>query len=136
MFSENFERICQGRGIKPGIACVKAGLKQNRAANWKATGALPKQDELAKLAMVLNCRVWEFFMDNEEVPFSDPIEASEYWAYLDSINPLSGATSYEIGDEEKNFISIYHKCNLLQRTKLMLLVYEFAEENGIEYEEC
>ena len=134
MFSENFERICKARGIKPGIACVQAGLKQNRAANWKATGALPKQDELAKLAMVLKCRVWEFFMDNEGVPFSDQVQAMEYWQYLDSINPYSGTTSVEIGDDEENFISIHRKCNLLQQTKLMLLVYQFAEDNGIAIE--
>jgi len=67
MFSENFERICEARGLKPGVACTRAGLKQGRAANWKSTGALPKQDELIKLAEVLTCAVSDFFAEDDTV---------------------------------------------------------------------
>lgn len=134
MFSENFERICSSRGIKPGPLCVKAGLKAGRAANWKNTGALPKEHELLALAKALECRVSDFFREDGEMAFSSREEAMEYWMYVDAINPFGGKMP-DLNDDENNFVTIYRKCKLLQQTKLMLLVYQFAEDNGIEYEE-
>ncbi len=67
MFYENFERICRERGLKPSRACIEAGMKANRSANWKTTSALPKQEELYALAGVLSCTVADFFDDGGQI---------------------------------------------------------------------
>lgn len=133
MFSENFERICASRGVKPGIACVNAGLKQGRAANWKNTGALPKEAELIALAKALKCRVSEFFLEAGEPQFRSQEEMIEYWTYVDSINPLGG--TIDLDDNESDFVGIYRKCTKRQKTQLMNAVFDFADSQLIDYED-
>lgn len=65
MFWGNFTRICEENGTNPSSVCLQAGMGKNRPYNWK-TGTLPKQEEMSKLAAVLNCTVADFFKGKDE----------------------------------------------------------------------
>ena len=95
MFYENFERICEMRGIKPSRACLEAGMKANRSANWKTSNALPKQEELYALADVLTCTVADFFTDDGEMRDPQGHRLSDYelslLEYFNQLDPMDQA---------------------------------------------
>ena len=135
MFYENFDRICRERKTSASAAAQAIGRAKNTAGGWKKNHTIPKEDELIALAKYLHCRVADFFREDGQVHFKSSEDMVEYWEYVNSINPLNVDGALDLDDDENDFVSIYRCCNKRQQAQLMVLVYEFAEENGIEYED-
>lgn len=132
MFYENFDKLCRIKGTSANAAAMAIGRAKGAAANWKANGTLPKEDELLALAAHLNCRVFEFFLENDRMPFRSRDEAIEYWTHVDEINPLTTEEPFpELDSNECDLVEVYRSCNKKQQMQLMLDVYSFAEENDI-----
>ena len=134
MFYENFDRICRERGTSASAAALAIGKAKNTAGGWKRNGTIPKEDELIALAKHLRCRVADFFREDGQVHFKSPEDMYEYWTYVNSINPLNVDSTFGLDEGESDFVDIYRSCNKRQQAQLMVLVYGFAEENGIDYE--
>ena len=135
MFYENFDRICKERKTSASAAALAIGKAKNTAGGWKRNGTIPKEDELIALAKHLHCRVADFFREDGQVHFKSREEMLEYWEYVNSINPLNVDSTFGLSDDEGDFVNIFRCCNKKQQKELMVLVYQFAEENGIEYED-
>lgn len=135
MFYENFDRICKERKTSASAAARVIGKAKNTAGGWKRNRTIPKEDELIALAKYLHCRVADFFREDGQVHFKSREEMIEYWEYVNSINPINTNPSFGLDDGESDFVDIYRSCNKRQQAQLMVLVYQFAEENGIEYED-
>ena len=135
MFYENFDRICKERKTSASAAALAIGKAKNTAGGWKRNGTIPKEDELIALAKHLHCRVADFFREDGQVHFKSREEMLEYWEYVNSINPLNVDSTFGLSDDEGDFVNIFRCCNKKQQKELMVLVYQFAEENGSEYED-
>ena len=158
MFYDNFERVCKERKSNPSRACLDAGMKVNRPANWKATGALPKQDELERLAKVLKCEVADFFRSETAPPkFHTVYDALAYQSCKDDEaykSALERMTSFETGVADEHIGCMSYKGELYfpdtdevyvvdlmgrlsrrQRHEFMDLVYDFADERGLDDKE-
>ena len=68
MFFDNFQRVCDERGVKPGRVCLNIGLSKNASSNWKSNHTIPKEDVLEKLAAELKCEVADFFRPETAPP--------------------------------------------------------------------
>lgn len=142
MFYENFDRICRERNTSASAAALAIGKAKNTAGGWKRNGTIPKEDELIALAKHLRCRVADFFREDGQVHFKSREEMIEYWEYIDSINPITDnkpqRVEYayvDLNQDESDFADVYRACTKKQQKELMVCVYQFAEENGIEYED-
>lgn len=127
VFYDNFERVCAERGIKPSRACSLAGLKTQRATNWKSSGALPKQEELSRLAEVLECDVADFFREKTKARFRNSQEALEYAAAVEE------AEAGGLTDDERDLLSFYRSLDRRGRAEFTICVMDFAEAHGVEY---
>lgn len=141
MFYENFDRICKERGTSPSRACVDAGMKQSRAANWKATKALPKQDELQKLANVLRCDVADFFRGETAPRFhtaEDAIrysiwqqEQRDYAAARTEMEPSEHRPGVELSDDEEYVIWFMRTLSRIDRHRFLDSLFEMQGNLGL-----
>ena len=87
MFWDNFERICHERDTNPTRVLKQLNLSPSKITLWKG-GSLPKQEILKILAETLNCRVEDFFSDDESLrepvkpENEDEHEIIEFYRYL------------------------------------------------------
>lgn len=123
MFYDNFERVCAEQRLKPSRACIMAGLKSGRAANWKKSGALPSQEELKLLADVLKCEVADFFRPETKRIHSTSQDALAAMA-MRELEPGG-----DLDENERELLRIYRKCDNRQRALFMVSTYKFEEEN-------
>jgi transcriptional regulator with XRE-family HTH domain len=156
-FYENYERLCRAKGTSPSRVALDIGRSKNAAANWKANGTIPKEDELEALAEHLGCEVSDFF-----VPEPRTKRASDYMAYymmlldrdvnaleamseeeeaLGAIGKLAASDAREadpqgevseLDDYQEDLLAVYDALDHRDKMKLMNLVYDFAEERGVE----
>lgn len=150
MFYDNFERVCKERKSNPSRVCLDAGLKVNRPANWKATGALPKQDELERLAKVLKCEVADFFRPETAPPkFHTVYDALAYQSCKDA-EARDSALETEVDDDdveecleydgriyfpdtdEYYVVALMTSLGRRQHHEFMNLVYDFVDERGLD----
>ncbi len=129
MFIENFERIARQAGKTPSGVCVEAGLHKNKSSYWKTHDALPKEEELERLAKVLQCTVSDFFRDPNKPRYRNEIEmmeakiASGEWEY---------ASEPGLDEYQQDFMKIYNSLAAKDRMLLMHRIYGFADEKGVE----
>lgn len=152
VFYENFERVCKERNISPSRACIEAGMRANRAANWKTSGALPKQEELQSLADVLNCDVADFFRSRTGAKFHTAYDALMYQELeeqrrryaegLTDIDPdpdpmydVEDTILVEAESDEGYVVSLMHRMSRRQIHDFMELVFDFADRNGLSEED-
>ena len=67
-FAENINRICAKRGTT--LTAVIKRIKNGQSAYTTAInkkGSIPNQEELLKLAEILECSVMDFFADEEDL---------------------------------------------------------------------
>ena len=75
-FATNFKRICNEKGTSPTRVCLDLGLSSNKVNLWN-NGSLPKPEVLARLAEKLDCKVMDFFADDEEEIENNGLELDE-----------------------------------------------------------
>lgn len=158
MFFDNFQRVCDERGVKPGRVCLNIGLSKNASSNWKSNHTIPKEDVLEKLAAELKCEVADFFRPETAPPkFHTVYDALAYQSYKDDEAYKSArerTTSFETGVADEHIGCMSYKGELYfpdtdevyvvdlmgrlsrrQRHEFMDLVYDFADERGLDDEE-
>lgn len=102
-FATNLKRICEERGTTPTRLCIELGLSTNKVSLWNK-GGIPKGEVMAKLAKKLNCRVMDFFADEEQVvPHADIV----------------------LDDDEKDIIRLFRMLDRKQRHEFMSKAYAF-----------
>lgn len=122
MFYENFERICKSEGISPSAAGLAIGVSKSTPSAWKKNGTIPKEDELKALAQHLHCSVADFFADDSRMRFGTSEESAINALYQTQDDAL------ELDENEEELLRIYAECSKKQRAKLMMLVFDFEEE--------
>lgn len=50
MYYENFQKLCESRGIKPSAVSRETGISTATLTSWKQGKYTPKQDKLQKIA--------------------------------------------------------------------------------------
>ena len=158
MFFDNFQRVCDERGVKPGRVCLNIGLSKNASSNWKSNHTIPKEDVLEKLAAELKCEVADFFRPETAPPkFHTVYDALAYQSCKDDEaykSALERTTSFETGVADEHIGCMSYKGELYfpdtdevyvvdlmgrlsrrQRHEFMDLVYDFADERGLDDEE-
>ena len=71
-FAENINRICAKKGTN--LTAVIKQIKNGQSAYTTAInkkGSIPNQEELLKLAEILECSVMDFFVDEEDLTKED-----------------------------------------------------------------
>lgn len=111
-FAENLKRICKDRGTST-TAVVKQ-LKNGQSSFTTAInkrGSIPNQEELLKLAEILNCSVMDFFVDEEDV------------------------SSINLKDEdEEDILRVYRSLSRRNKHEFMSMVYDFESLKQSELE--
>lgn len=113
MFFDNFFTICTSRGTTPSAACRDIGLQPNRASKWKHKGSIPTEEEMIALAAHLDCRVSDFFADDD----------------LDCLS-VENIDESELDGEEEDLLRIYRSLSKRNKIRLMGLVYDFEDSVG------
>lgn len=124
MFYDNFERICKERGTNPSRVCIVAGMGASRAANWKKSKALPKQDELARLADALDCEVADFFREKTKARYRSAEEA------IAAAEAAEAAERAGLSEDEEYVIDLMRSLDRRALHQFMLNVYSFGDEHG------
>ena len=155
MFFDNFQRVCDERGVKPGRVCLNIGLSKNASSNWKSNHTIPKEDVLEKLAAELKCEVADFFRPETAPPkFHTVYDALAYQsckddeAYKSALErmtaPETGVADEHIGcmsykgelyfpdTDEVYVVDLMGRLSRRQRHEFMDLVYDFADERGLD----
>lgn len=155
MFFDNFQRVCDERGVKPGRVCLNIGLSKNASSNWKSNHTIPKEDVLEKLAAELKCEVADFFRSETAPPkFHTVYDALAYQsckddeAYKSALErmtaPETGVADEHIGcmsykgelyfpdTDEVYVVDLMGRLSRRQRHEFMDLVYDFADERGLD----
>lgn len=123
MFYENFDRICKTQGTSPSAAAVAIGKARTLPAGWKKNHTIPKEDELKALAQHLHCSVADFFADDSGMRFGTSEESA-----INSLYQAQDNEAVDLDENEEELLRIYGECSKKQRAKLMMLVYDFEEE--------
>lgn len=117
MFYDNFERLCESRGLSPSRCAMQAGLGRTTPAGWKKLGTIPKQDVLEKLAKVLGCNVHDFFINNSD----------NSTVCINSKN--CGNTIYENDSEEEELLELFRSLPLRkQRLRFLVEAYDVVDK--------
>lgn len=155
MFFDNFQRVCDERGVKPGRVCLNIGLSKNASSNWKSNHTIPKEDVLEKLAAELKCEVADFFRPETAPPkFHTVYDALAYQsckddeAYKSALErmtaPETGVADEHIGcmsykgelyfpdTDEVYVVDLMGRLSRRQRHEFMDLVYDFVDERGLD----
>ena len=155
MFFDNFQRVCDERGVKPGRVCLNIGLSKNASSNWKSNHTIPKEDVLEKLAAELKCEVADFFRPETAPPkFHTVYDALAYQSCKDTEaynSALERMTSFETGvadeyadcmsykgelffpdSDEVYVVDLMGRLSRRQRHEFMDLVYDFVDERGLD----
>lgn len=123
MFYENFDRICKTQGTSPSAAAVAIGKARTLPAGWKKNHTIPKEDELKALAAHLHCSVADFFLDEGRMRFGTSEESA-----INNLYASASEDALELDENEEELLRIYGECSKKQRAKLMMLVFDFEEE--------
>lgn len=123
MFYENFERICKTAGVSPSAAGLAIGVSKSTPSAWKKNGTIPKEDELKALANHLHCSVADFFADDSRMRFGTSEESA-----VNALYQRADEDALELDENEEELLRIYAACSKKQRAKLMMLVFDFEEE--------
>lgn len=123
LFMKNFERICKAEGVSPSSAVIAIGRGKSTASDWKRNHTIPKEDELKALAQHLHCSVADFFADDGDMRFGTSEESA-----VNALYQAAGDEALDLDENEEELLRIYGECSKKQRAKLMMLVYDFEEE--------
>lgn len=110
-FATNLRRICQEKGTTPTRLCIELGLSTNKVSLWNK-GGLPKPEVLVKLAQKLECRVMDFFADEEEVL---------------SPNRFISNVEFSLDEDERDIIRLFRMLDRKQKHEFMSKAYAFEE---------
>lgn len=121
MFYDNFKRVCEERGTSPSRACMEAGMKANRSSAWKASGALPKQDELDRLAAVLDCEVADFFRTETKARYRSYEEARA------AADEAERAARASLTEDENYVVDLMRSLDRRSFHEFMTTVYDFED---------
>ena len=121
MFYDNFKRVCEERGTSPSRACMEAGMKANRSSAWKASGALPKQDGLDRLAAVLDCEVADFFRTETKARYRSYEEAGA------AADEAERAARASLTEDENYVVDLMRSLDRRSFHEFMTLVYDFED---------
>ena len=148
LFYDNFERICKERGTTPSGAVTAIGKNKTTAGNWKRNNTIPQEEILVDLADYLKCDVSDFFklknVDSRGQDFMDfymnlmlspENEMSSAQKELRDAMKIVNSGWKELpglDDYAQDFLVIYERLDRRDKLSLMNMVYEFADEHGVE----
>lgn len=105
-FATNFKRLCHERGTSPTAVCLSIGLSSSKVNLWNK-GGIPKGDVMVKLAQKLDCRVMDFFADEED---------------------LITNVEFALDEDEKDIIKLYRRLSRKEKHEFMAKIYWYDEK--------
>ncbi len=115
-FAENINRICAKKGTN--LTAVIKQIKNGQSAYTTAInkkGSIPNQEELLKLAEILECSVMDFFVDEEDLTKED---------LAPQVFPQN--------EDEQDILNIYRSLSRRAKHEFMSMVYEFENREELE----
>lgn len=115
-FAENINRICAKKGTN--LTAVIKQIKNGKSAYTTAInkkGSIPNQEELLKLAEILECSVMDFFADEEDLTKED---------LAPQVFPQN--------EDEQDILNIYRSLSRRAKHEFMSMVYEFENREELE----
>ena len=106
-FATNLRRICQEKGTTPTKLCLELGLSTNKVTLWNK-GGIPKKDVMVKLAQKLECRVMDFFADEEDL-----------------LAPKVENVEFALDEDEKDIIRLFRMLDRKQKHEFMTKAYAY-----------
>lgn len=108
-FKDNINRICLERGtnLTSIVKQVKGSSSFTSSIN---KGSLPKEDEMVKMAKLLNCSVIDFFIDEEDL--------------VQQTEPQN--------EDEADILRVYRSLSRRTKHEFMAMVYEFENREELE----
>lgn len=91
MFWDNFERLCNERGLTPTAAGISAGVTNAAVSKWK-NGTIPRGESLKKVAEYFNVSVSQLLGEDLPPPADDSLQT------LDNIFPITRKAFPLLGD--------------------------------------
>ena len=145
LFYDNFERICRERGTTPSGAVTAIGKNKTTAGNWKRNNTIPQEEVLVELADYLKCDVSDFFKSNMKVIWGSTYMDSYHDTLAEAENEMAQSTEElkqklldsiaeppDMDDYMRDLLDVYRMLDHRDKLKLMNVVYEFADEHGVE----
>lgn len=123
IFYDNLKRICEEKGTSIEKVAFDVGYSPRSAYNWKTAKGAPADEIVIAFADNLGCKVSDFFKDQTEREWGEELEAYER---------LHSEAAGNYDESERDLIKLYNELSKGDRAKFMAMVYEFAEDRGIE----
>lgn len=126
MFWDRFESLCTENGYTPNGFARKIGISSGIIAKWKATGSLPKGENLIKIADGLNCSI-DYLLGRS--PESQILNTGSI-SYSAVGDHASNNIQYQsqIGAMDKEIISLIQSLPLREKTSLLSYAYELSDK--------
>ena len=123
LFYDNLNRICAEKGTRISPVVQAIGLDKSTGTNWKKRQSPPDEATLVALANHLGCKVSDFFKDETERSYHEELVAFER---------LRADADDALDEFEQYLVDLYGELNTRDKTAFMQMVYEFADEKGID----
>jgi len=85
MYYDNFKRLCDEKGVKPGTVARKTGISTATITAWKQDKYTPKQDKLQKLADYFEVSV-DYIMTGIDIPKEDQERLNNFIYYYEKLD--------------------------------------------------
>lgn len=121
--ADRIKELTKTRNISVKQLLEEVGLGFNTMSNMKSS--MPKADNLAKIADYLSCSV-DYLLGRSDDPnmivnISDNNQSN--------VNGNNSIQVFPIDDTQKEINSILSQLNPRERTELMMMIYQFADEH-------
>lgn len=111
-FATNFQRICEEKGTSPTRVCTELGLSTNKVSLWNK-GGMPKADVLVKIALHLNCDIFDFFEGNDEIAPPQKVASN---------------VEFALDEDEMDIIRLFRMLDRKQKHEFMSKIYWYEEK--------
>ena len=85
MYYDNFKRLCDEKGVRPGTVARETGISTATITAWKQNKYTPKQDKLQKIADYFDVSV-DYMMKGIDVPIDDEVRLNDFVFYYGQLN--------------------------------------------------
>lgn len=110
-FSDNFNRICREKGTTATAVLKEMGLSTSKITMWN-NGSLPKKPVLVELAKHLDCRVMDFFADEDDIP----------------------KVEFALDEDERDVIRLFRMLSRKEKHEFMSRIYDYEKKKVKEGE--
>lgn len=130
MFWDRFEKLCREAGKKPSPVGKEIGVSATAVYKWK-DGTIPNGEILMKIADYFNCST-DYLLGRTDEPSANTsiIKTGD----INSSSNIGNNNNISISataEAENEISSILSGLNPRERTELMMMIYQFADNHNV-----